>query len=363
MLCTNQKRCCLPLHMAVRLTPAIDSVQVWNSYSCYVIVDSVWSEVVFVRCVTKMDWQKFEQCCAIKFCVNLGEFATVTYEKLQRAYGEHFLSRTQVFRWHKSFLEGREQVEDEPRAGKSSTSKMDDNVERVRSLVRSDRLVTLRMISSELNLNRFKVHQILTRDLDMRKVLQDGSKEPRDWAEGQSEECLSWSNVLPWEGARNLQSCFHRWWIMDLGVRPRDKTPKSGVAHCKLSPSQESENEQIQNQIDAHLFFWQSGDRPQGICATRTNCQSNFLSRSPWKTQAKGGMCATRHTLGCCTTAMPHVTRQSPSMNFWQKKAFLWFLTPPIRRISVPVTSFYSPGSKTTWKGAILVLWIISRKA
>ena len=33
------------------------------------------------------------------------------------------------------------------------------------------------------------------------------------------------------------------------------KTPKSEVAHCKLSPSQESENEQIQSEIDAHLFF------------------------------------------------------------------------------------------------------------
>ena len=31
-----------------------------------------------------------------------------------------------------------------------------------------------------------------------------------------------------------------------------------------------------------------------------------------------------------------------------EKKTFLWFLSPPIRRISVPVTSFYSPGSKTT---------------
>ena len=42
---------------------------------------------------------------------------------------------------------------------------------------------------------------------------------------------------------------------VDFGVRPRDKTPKSGVAHCKLTPSQENENDQIQNQIDAHLFF------------------------------------------------------------------------------------------------------------
>jgi len=125
---------------------------------------------VFVRCVTKIDRQKFEQGCAIKFCVNLGESATVTYKKLQRAYGEHSLSRAQVFRWHKSFLEGREQVEYEPRAGRPSISKTDGNLERVRSLVRSDRRLTLRIISSELNLNRFTVHQILTQDLDMRKV-------------------------------------------------------------------------------------------------------------------------------------------------------------------------------------------------
>jgi len=118
----------------------------------------------------KMDRQKSEQCCAIKFCVKLGESATVTYENLQKAYGEHSLSRAQVFRCHKSFLEGREQVEDEPRAGRTSTSKTDDSVERLRSLVTSHRQLTLRMISSELNLNRFTVHQILTQDLYMRKV-------------------------------------------------------------------------------------------------------------------------------------------------------------------------------------------------
>jgi len=57
-------------------------------------------------------------------------------------------------------------VEDEPHAGRPSTSKTDNNVERVRS----DRRLTLRMISSELNLNRFTIHQILTQDLGMRKV-------------------------------------------------------------------------------------------------------------------------------------------------------------------------------------------------
>ncbi|KMQ87929.1 hypothetical protein RF55_12664 [Lasius niger] len=51
-----------------------------------------------------MDQQNFEQSCAIKFCGKLGESATVTYQKLQRAYGVHSLSRAQVFRWHKAFL-------------------------------------------------------------------------------------------------------------------------------------------------------------------------------------------------------------------------------------------------------------------
>jgi len=250
-LCTNWQRCCLPLHMAVRLNPATDSVQVWTCYSCYAIVESIWSEVVFVRCVTKMDRQKFEQRCAIKFCVKLGESATVTY---------------------------------------------DDNVETVRSLVRSDHRTMLGMISSELNLNRFTVHQILTRDLDMWKVC--AKMVPKNLTTeqkaSQRDMCLDLLDRLEREPeffSRVITG--DESWILEYD--PRDKTPKSGVAHCKVSLSQESENEQIQNQIDAHLFFWQSGDRPQGICVTRTNCQSNFLLGSPWKVQEKGGMCETRH--------------------------------------------------------------------
>jgi hypothetical protein len=57
-------------------------------------------------------------------------------------------------------LKGRQQVEHEPRAGRPSTSATDDNVERVRFLVRSDLRLTFRMINIELSLNRFTVHQI-----------------------------------------------------------------------------------------------------------------------------------------------------------------------------------------------------------
>ena len=74
----------------------------------------------------------------------------MTFEKLKQVYGEQCLSRAQVFRWHKLFLEGRENVEDEPRSGRPSTSKTDENVERVRALVGSDRRLTIRMMSEQL---------------------------------------------------------------------------------------------------------------------------------------------------------------------------------------------------------------------
>ena len=102
-----------------------------------------------------------------------------------------------------------------------------------------------------------------------------------------------------------------------------------------------------------------------GICATRTNFESDFLSGSPWKTQEKGGTCATRHC-----THLEAAPLQRPmshgSLHQWifgSKKHSCGSSAPPIRRISVSVTFFNSPGSKTTWKCAILVLWIISRRA
>jgi hypothetical protein len=125
---------------------------------------------------------------AIKFCIKLKETATETFEKLKRAYGDEVLSIAQVFRWHKAFKEGRENVEDEHRSGRPSTVKSDENVERVRSLVATDRRLTVRLVENELNMNKNADHQILTDNLDMRKV--SAKMVPKNCAMAR---CLSWS--------------------------------------------------------------------------------------------------------------------------------------------------------------------------
>jgi len=73
--------------------------------------------------------ENIEQWYAIKFCVKLNKSATETFASLTEAYGDATLSRTMVFKWHKAFKEGRENVEDDPRSGKSISSTNDQNVE------------------------------------------------------------------------------------------------------------------------------------------------------------------------------------------------------------------------------------------
>ena len=75
-----------------------------------------------------------EQRYAIKFCVILRKTGTETLEMLRQVYAKEALSSVQVFRWHKAFKNGRENVDDEQRSGHPSTTISDQNVQRERSV-------------------------------------------------------------------------------------------------------------------------------------------------------------------------------------------------------------------------------------
>ncbi|KAJ8934901.1 hypothetical protein NQ318_007107 [Aromia moschata] len=66
----------------------------------------------------------------LKFLVKQGKTHTEGYAILKEVYGNEYLFRIQVFEWFKRFKEERETTEDDPRPGRPSTSKTDENIEK-----------------------------------------------------------------------------------------------------------------------------------------------------------------------------------------------------------------------------------------
>jgi hypothetical protein len=75
---------------------------------------------------------------------------------LREAYGENTSSGARVFKWHKKFPKGREDVKDDERPGRPVRMKTEENVEKVRTFVSTDRRLGIRMIAEELNTDKWR---------------------------------------------------------------------------------------------------------------------------------------------------------------------------------------------------------------
>jgi hypothetical protein len=93
----------------------------------------------------KMSDKKLVQRINIKYCVKFGKSATEMLALLTVACGEYAMKKSSVFEWHRRFKEGREAVQDDPRSGQPKTQRIDANVDSVRTLVRSDRRLGVRV--------------------------------------------------------------------------------------------------------------------------------------------------------------------------------------------------------------------------
>ena len=117
-----------------------------------------------------MSDKNLEQKINIKFCVKIGKSANEMLALLTVAYGEYTMQKWSVFEWHRRFKEGREDVQEDPRSGQPKTQRTDINVDRVRTFVRSDRRLSVRVIAEELNMSRETVRQVVKEDFGMRKI-------------------------------------------------------------------------------------------------------------------------------------------------------------------------------------------------
>ncbi|UYV68193.1 hypothetical protein LAZ67_5003332 [Cordylochernes scorpioides] len=86
------------------------------------------------------------------------------------AYGEATLDRSNVYRWYKMFSEGREDVNDEERAGRPSTSTTDEKINEVEKMILANRRITVREVAEDLNISIGSCHSIFINDLGMRRV-------------------------------------------------------------------------------------------------------------------------------------------------------------------------------------------------
>ena len=114
--------------------------------------------------------QKIEQRINLKFLVKLKKPPTECFQLLKEVFGDNCMSRSQIFEWHKRFLEGREIVEDDERSGRPVTSRTDENIKIINEIVRNDRRLSVRMMSDITNIDRETIRKILTEDLQMTKV-------------------------------------------------------------------------------------------------------------------------------------------------------------------------------------------------
>ena len=213
-----------------------------------------------------------EQRINLKFLVKLGKGPTDCLKLLHEVYGEATMSRARLFEWHKRFTSDREDVEDDPKSGRPSTTKTADNIGKVNELVRSDRRLTVRMMAEELNINRESVRTILLEELHMRKVcakivpklLSDDQKQHRvRVCEDMLERIWSGSR-FPWP--------HHHWRrILGVPVRPGNQEAEAAVDDPKFATTQESTHVKVENQDHADHFLWPKGFGASRVCASGPN--------------------------------------------------------------------------------------------
>jgi len=95
-----------------------------------------------------------EQCVTVKFRVKLGKSATETYDLWKKVYGDECLSHTQVFEWFKRIKEGREEIRDDQRPSRPSTSQTDANIKKVGEIVPQNRRLSIRAVAKLINIDK-----------------------------------------------------------------------------------------------------------------------------------------------------------------------------------------------------------------
>jgi len=100
----------------------------------------------------------------------LGDSQVETIRKIQQVFGDDAMGITQIKEWYNRFKDGRMSVESNTCSSRPSTSRNDELIDQVWTLVMQDHRVTIRELALEVGISTGSVHPILTDDLALWRV-------------------------------------------------------------------------------------------------------------------------------------------------------------------------------------------------
>ena len=114
--------------------------------------------------------ERLEQRYCIKFCQKLGDTQVETIRKIQQAFGDDAMSIIPIKEWYNRFKDGSTSVDSEPRHSRPSTSRNDNVINQVQTLVMQDRHITVRELADEVGVSTGSLYTSLSEDLGLRRV-------------------------------------------------------------------------------------------------------------------------------------------------------------------------------------------------
>jgi histone-lysine N-methyltransferase SETMAR len=106
----------------------------------------------------------------IKVRTALGIQPTIIHDELCTVFGNEAPSFRTVARWSKWFRDGREEIEDEPRAGRPITETTSENIELIESIINDDPHVTIEELEVQTDLSHGTIQRIISDHLNLRKI-------------------------------------------------------------------------------------------------------------------------------------------------------------------------------------------------
>lgn len=115
-------------------------------------------------------WSKEEIRAVIRFLNAKHVSPSEIHRQLVEVYGGHVMSKPHVYKWCKTFDNGKQHTRDENRSGRPRSSTTDENILKIDAMIKEDRRLKIRSISATLGISKSRVYDIVHNVLEYHKV-------------------------------------------------------------------------------------------------------------------------------------------------------------------------------------------------